>query len=81
MMCAMKSLCEALEHIRGVQSGPEYEMCKEYYYFWSTRGAHRVDLGPTNARTRTMYAPGNLRCPKGKLRFARIGEKIGKEMA
>ena len=46
MMCAMKSLCEALEHIRGVHSGPECEMCKENYYFLNARGANNVDFGP-----------------------------------
>ena len=51
MMCAMKSLCEALEHIRGVQSGPECEMCKENYYFLNTRGAHRVDFGAQRQAT------------------------------
>ena len=45
MMCAMKSLCEALGHIRGVQDGPEYEICKDCYDFLNPRGAHMEDFG------------------------------------
>ena len=80
MMCAMKSLCEALEHIRGVHSGPECEMCKENYYFLNTRGAHRVDFGPRWRCDFTKGPQGIFRFPKGKLRFAGISMKITKVM-
>ena len=50
MMWALKSPCKALEHTRVVQSCPECELCKDYYYFLNTRGAHRVDFGTSKAR-------------------------------
>ena len=49
MMWALESSCKALDHIREVQMWPECESCKDYYYFWNTRGAHKVD-GPSKAR-------------------------------
>ena len=36
MMCAMRSLCKALEHIRVVQSGTACEMWKDYYSYLNT---------------------------------------------
>ena len=45
MMWALRSLCNALQHIRVVQKGPECESWGDYYYCLNTRGAHRVGLG------------------------------------
>ena len=74
----MKSLCEALEHIRVVQSGPECEMCEENYYFMNTRGAHWMDFGRHSSTGLTTVPRGTSVFPKENLGLQELARKSSK---
>ena len=48
----MNSLCKASEHMRVVQGGPECELWRDYYYFWTQEMPTGWVLGPNKDRSR-----------------------------